>query len=148
MTIELLLPDFSGIKINLGGRPVLPGTPTAYISSRIAQNGVNHDSVFGTCSISGCLGDFSGNGSVGNDDLTLLFDNWGDVVPPVPAGWNGLQPSPPNIGNDELSCLLDHWGDIFGIQDGAAVPEPGAVSLLAAAVVCMLVGQRRVREIP
>ncbi|QDT69224.1 hypothetical protein MalM25_21570 [Planctomycetes bacterium MalM25] len=69
-------------------------------------------------------GDFDGNGSVGDGDLTLLLSNWGGAVPPVPAGWDGAQPTAPGVGDDELTALLGTWG---ASQSGVAVPEPASV---------------------
>jgi hypothetical protein len=83
----------------------------------------------------GCIaGDFSCSGSVGNDDLTLLLDSWGDLVPPVPAGWNphpNVAPTAPGVGNDELTALLDNWGNVAGSGSLAStsVPEPATASL-------------------
>jgi hypothetical protein len=118
-----------------GGRTALPGTPQAYPTSRIAQNGVNHDGLTGSNPF--LPGDFDGNGSIGNGDLTLMLDNWGETVPPPPAGWIGDQPTAPGVGNDELTLMLDGWGDSFEvINNAAAVPEP--TTLLAA--ISLLIG--------
>ena len=88
----------------------------------------------------GLPGDFDGNGSVGNGDLTLLLDNWGDAVPPTPTGWNGLAPTTPGVGNDELTALLDGWGDVA--DAASAVPEPTTL-LLAVMGACILGIHRR-----
>jgi len=92
----------------------------------------------------GCIaGDFSCSGSVGNDDLTLLLDNWGAVVPPIPAGWNSdpaVAPTAPGIGNDELTSLLDHWGDVAGSGSLAAASVPEPASLGIAMVVALAAG--------
>jgi len=90
-------------------------------------------------------GDFSCSGSVGNDDLTLLLDNWGDAVPPTPAGWNGTPPTAPAVGNDELTLLLDGWGDIAGAGSvgAASVPEPATWLFAAGAAAAGLVSRRR-----
>lgn len=78
-------------------------------------------------------GDFDGNGSWGDGDLTLLLANWGATVPPVPAGWDGLQPTAPGIGDDELTTLLSNWGQ----SSSLAVPEPGAVVMALLATICL-----------
>jgi hypothetical protein len=129
-----------------GGRTALPGTPQAYPTSRIAQNGVNYDGITGTCVCGPDIflpGDFDGNGSIGNGDLTLMLDNWGETVPPSPVGWIGWQPTAPGIGNDELTYLLDGWGTTAGLPEtAAAVPEPAAL-LLATVLLIIPVAHRR-----
>ncbi|QDT67872.1 hypothetical protein MalM25_07800 [Planctomycetes bacterium MalM25] len=84
-------------------------------------------------------GDFDGNGAVGDGDLTLLLSNWGNDVPPVPAGWTGAQPTAPGVGDDELTALLGSWGASAG-SSAFAVPEPTALTLVAFA---LLVGAKR-----
>jgi len=71
-------------------------------------------------------GDFDGSGAVGNGDLTLLLDNWGDAVPPIPAGWVGSPITAPSVSNDELTALLDHWGE--ALSNGAAAYVTAAES--------------------
>jgi hypothetical protein len=93
-------------------------------------------------------GDFDGNNSVGNSDLTLLLNNWGEPVPPIPAGWVGAEPTADAIGNDELTALLNTWGDTQGsgaALAAAGVPEPASVLLLAAAAL-VLAGAARGRR--
>ncbi|QDT70217.1 hypothetical protein MalM25_31630 [Planctomycetes bacterium MalM25] len=85
-------------------------------------------------------GDFDGNGSVGDGDLTLLLSNWGSAVPPVPAGWTGDQPTAPGVGDDELTALLNNWGVS---ASAVAVPEP-STALLACLAVAALTARRRV----
>ncbi len=80
-------------------------------------------------------GDFDGNGSVGNGDLTLLLGNWGAAVPPVPSGWTGTQPTVPGIGNDELTGLLGTWGQ--SAASAVSIPEPTAALLSLIGVACL-----------
>jgi PEP-CTERM motif len=89
-------------------------------------------------------GDFNGNNSVENADLTLLLNNWAQPVPPVPAGWVGQpQPTGPAIDNDELTALLNNWGKSQGGgSNSTAVPEPASWTMLALAV-SVLIGWRR-----
>ncbi|MEQ8850103.1 PEP-CTERM sorting domain-containing protein [Botrimarina sp.] len=108
------------------------GTGTADVMGLIAQGGANFTGLTATLTLGGLepvAGDFSGDGNVDNDDLTLLLDNWAATVPPVPAGWDGAQPTSPAIDNSELTALLDTWGTSAG---GAAVgvPEPAALGLV------------------
>jgi len=144
MTLELR--GLGGQLINMGGNTVLTGTPNEYTSSRIAQNGVNFDGLEISNYHVDCFPcDFDCSGDIGNSDLTLLLDNWGDRVPPVPAGWTGIPPTPPGVDNDELTCLLDAWV-MFQIDlDAAANPEPGATALAATAVACLLATRCRGR---
>jgi len=131
-------------EITIGGRTVLPGTENEYQSARIAQNGVNYDGITFERVI--CVdGDFTCSGSVGNDDLTLLLDSWGETMFP-PPGWRGPPPPPADIiiGNTQLTALLDHWGDI-NVGAGAnvqLVPEP-ATLLLAAVLLTIPFAHRR-----
>lgn len=79
-------------------------------------------------------GDFDGNGSVGDGDLTLLLSNWAASVPPVPAGWDGAQPTAPGIGDDELTALLSTWGQS---QSSLAIPEPTAAVIALMGLACL-----------
>lgn len=87
-------------------------------------------------------GDFDGTGAVGDGDLTLLLSNWGGAVPPVPAGWDGAQPTAPGVGDDELTALLSTWGQVQA-SSAVSVPEP-ASALLVLAGVALAATRRRV----
>jgi hypothetical protein len=131
--------------ISIGGRTVLPGTDKEYLSARIAQNGINYDGI--ELERVFCRdGDFDCNGSIGNNDLTLLLDSWGEQFPPFPPGWIGPPPPPAgSFGNTQLTALLDNWGDVYGEGAGAQlqlVPEP-ATLLLAAVLLIIPVAHRR-----
>jgi hypothetical protein len=90
-------------------------------------------------------GDFTGDGKVDGADLSLLLSNWGGSVPPVPAGWNGAQPTPTGVDANELSALLGNWG--FGTSSASAVPEPsGALLVLVGLAARQVVVGRRRRE--
>ncbi len=123
-----------GGTMTFGGQLVTPvGGGPSYTAARVAQNGANNDGLTGSLNIPGVsllAGDFDGNGSVGNSDLTLLLDNWAGVVPPVPAGWTGSQPTAPGVGNDELTALLDTWAQSQGGGSLSAVPEPASLALV------------------
>lgn len=70
------------------------------------------------------FGDFTGDGSVDQDDLTLLLRHWGDVEPPSSwaRAWDGC------VDQNELSGLLRDWGT--GAGAATAVPEPSSIALL------------------
>lgn len=97
-------------------------------------------------------GDFSGNGSVENADLTLLLNNWAAQVPPVPDGWIGTpQPTMPAVDNDELTVLLNNWGATVddgigsGLATETAVPEPAALGPIVVGALALLSRCRRWR---
>jgi len=58
-------------------------------------------------------GDFNGDNFVGNADLTLLLDFWGELHDPN-SNWITDLPTD-FVGSDDLTRLLDHWGQ--GWQD-------------------------------
>ena len=133
----LVTPGISGL--DWGGHTVLTGA-NAYTLGRIAQNGVNYNGISGTIFPEPCIqqGDFNCNGTVENADLTLLLNNWGHTVPPVPAGWMGSpQPTAPAIDNDELTSLLNNWGH-HTPGAGAAVPEPASAILGGLAAISLV----------
>lgn len=81
-------------------------------------------------------GDFSGNDSVENADLTLLLNHWAQSIPPTPAGWLGLPLTAPAIDNDELTALLNNWGTTIGsgsadtVSSLKSVPEPETIAMI------------------
>ena len=97
----------------------------------------------------GPAGDFSGDGMVDGEDLSLLLGFWGTGVPPTPAGWNGAPPTSPAIDADELSALLGTWGQSSAaVVEGNAVPEPAtAVVLVSGLVVASGIFRRRLGRI-
>lgn len=148
MTVEVSWQQYTSF--NMGGRVVLPGTPEEYLSGRIAQDGTNFDGISlspppRVCSFDG---DFDCSGASENGDLTLLLDNWGHSMPPVPVGWSGVPLTPPAIDNDELTALLDGWGNIVGGGSlGSRVPEPNSASLLGLATFGLTVVRRAQRRL-
>lgn len=70
-------------------------------------------------------GDADLDGTVDDDDLSLLLSNWG-----LDAGWYGGNFNEDGtVDDDDLSLLLSNWQ--VGTQSGeGSVPEPGALSLL------------------
>lgn len=73
-------------------------------------------------------GDFDGDGSVSQNDLTLVLANWGATTSPPTwtAAWDG------QIDQSELTQLLNDWGAGGAAPATAttAVPEPATAALL------------------
>jgi hypothetical protein len=87
-------------------------------------------------------GDFDDSGAVGQGDLNLVLQNWGDTSPPVPAGWINEQPTG-LIGQAYLNTVLQNWGNSV-VASASAVPEP-TTSALALAALCLVMSKRRMR---
>ncbi len=80
--------------------------------------------------LAGITGDYNASGQVEQGDLDLVLQNWGDVTPPVPAGWVNDLPVG-QIEQSELDKVLQNWGSTSAPDfSGSSVPEP---ALLAAA---------------
>ncbi|MEM7625482.1 MAG: PEP-CTERM sorting domain-containing protein [Planctomycetota bacterium] len=80
------------------------------------------------------IGDFSGDGFVGQDDLNLILLNFGDTVLPEGFDEAGLDPatSPGGVfdgilGQNELDDVLLNFGNSASVS---AVPEPTSLVLL------------------
>ncbi|MEM7624057.1 MAG: hypothetical protein AAF333_00360 [Planctomycetota bacterium] len=94
----------------------------------------------------GLIGDFSGDGFVGQDDLNLILLNFGATELPDGFDITGLDPatSPDGfdgiIGQNELNDVLLNFGNS---ADPAAntIPEPASIALLAGAFA--LISRRR-----
>ena len=110
----------------------------------------------------GLLGDYNDDGAVGQTDLALVLQFWGDAATagngPDPLWVNDFQIRAPIIGQDELALVLQHWGDTAAIvaalgtitaQTGLTesqvlglVPEPASLALLMLGGLVLL-GRRR-----
>ncbi len=80
-------------------------------------------------------GDYNGNGQVEQGDLDLVLQNWGfdTAANGVPTGW--LQDLPQGLVDQaELDGVLQHWGSA-ATPNLRAIPEPGAVWMVAGAVI-------------
>lgn len=95
-------------------------------------------------------GDFDDDGAVGQGDLTLVLDHWGDAVAdfesPDSAWINANAVTGGLIGQDELALVLQNWGDtasllatVDTIADATGlseariaglIPEPTSAALL------------------
>ncbi|MEM7626871.1 MAG: PEP-CTERM sorting domain-containing protein [Planctomycetota bacterium] len=98
----------------------------------------------------GLIGDFSGDGFVGQDDLNLILLNFGDTVLPEGFDEAGLDPatSPGGVfdgilGQNELNDVLLNFGN-SAAPGVAAVPEPGTAGALAA--LALIATRRRRRK--
>ena len=89
----------------------------------------------------GMPGDFDNSGAVGQIDLNLVLQNWGETSPPVPAGWINEQPTG-LIGQTHLNKVLQNWGNSV-VAGASAVPEPTTCTLALAAL-CLAMSRRRV----
>ncbi|MEM9413983.1 MAG: hypothetical protein AAGA29_00710 [Planctomycetota bacterium] len=83
----------------------------------------------------GLLGDLTGDGFVGVEDLDLLLANWGDQAD---AGdWRvGDADGSGIIGQGDLQVVLDHWSN--GAPPDTNIPEPGSLALLALSSLTLL----------
>ncbi len=79
-------------------------------------------------------GDLNGDGFVGQDDLNLVLASWGqNVSPGDPADPSGDE----FVGQDDLNPVLADWGQGTpppAVGSVSAVPEPGSLTLLIAAL--------------
>jgi hypothetical protein len=67
----------------------------------------------------GLPGDYDNSGAVGQIDLNLVLQNWGDTSPPVPAGWINEQHTG-LIGQTHLNKVLQNWGK--SLECGKTLP--------------------------
>jgi hypothetical protein len=91
--------------------------------------GLDFASVTGLSAAEGILGDFSGDLFVGQDDLNLVLQNWGnDIELSDGVGTYDLQ-----VGQEELNAVLGNWGggnaDTPNLES-IAVPEPASAAAL------------------
>lgn len=86
------------------------------------------------------MGDVNMDGSVDDDDLSLLLSNWG-----TGATWAmGDLSGDGSVGDDDLSLLLSNWGaGPPPAPTGAGVPEPTAAVIVVLGAVLLLVRRRR-----
>jgi hypothetical protein len=108
--------------------PSHPGLP------ELASFGIDNLEAIGVVVNPTLFGDYNGNQAVEQADLDLVLLNWGAAAEPPPAAWIHDLPLG-NIDQEELDGVLLHWGNMAQQLNAASVPEPGALSLLAACAV-------------
>lgn len=106
----------------------------------------------------GLPGDYNGDGLVGQADLDLVLQHWGETVAAgesPDAQWiNTLDLEPGVIGQDDLAWVLRFWGEavpvvaeVSAIADATGltesqvrglIPEPGTLALLTLGLVGLL----------
>lgn len=96
--------------------------------------------------------DLNGDGFVGQADLDIALNHWGENVP-VGDPLFGDVSADGFVGQDDLDAILGFWGQAVAPQEqglvgqaasGPAIPEPSALALLALAAVGAL-GRRTAR---
>ncbi len=114
-------------------------TGTFVIKDFAFENTPNTGILAGATS-SALQGDLDGDGFVGLADLDLILNNWNLSVPPAdPAA----DPTGDNfIGLADLDEVLNNW-NAGTPPTPAAVPEPGALSFLAAGAAGLTMWRRR-----
>jgi len=81
-------------------------------------------------------GDLNGDGMVNSGDLDLVRANWGQTVP---AGTLGDADGDGMVTSSDLDIVRANWG----ATQAAAVPEPGTVALLIAALGMAVLSRKR-----
>jgi uncharacterized repeat protein (TIGR03803 family) len=87
-------------------------------------------------------GDANGDGQVDINDLTIVLANFGQSG----CAWSqGCMDNDPTgtVDVNDLTIVLANFGDTFGAPRLAATPEPAALVLLLAALVCLLARRPR-----
>ena len=81
-------------------------------------------------------GDASGDGSVNGTDLNTVLSNYNQIVGTGEAGWTaGDFNSDQSVNGTDLNTLLSNYNTTLGASSvQAAVPEPGTVAMLGAAI--------------
>ena len=96
----------------------------------------------GDLAASAIVGDYDGNGSVGQGDLDIVLLNWGGVA--FPGDENALPGGGPfdgSMGQNELDGVLLNWGNT-SLAAAGAVPEPTTLMMCGLGL-ALVAGLRR-----
>ncbi|XAL99601.1 hypothetical protein OT109_18730 [Phycisphaeraceae bacterium D3-23] len=88
------------------------------------------------------LGDVTGDGFVGAQDLDVLLANWGETVTPGTTAAGDLS-GDGVVGQADLDIVLGAWGD--GTPAGSTIPEPGSLAWLALGTTVLMKRRRSTR---
>lgn len=146
--IDLIQLDISNFVVPVGGSNILFGHGDINTGSSANPQAFDLlftlvDNVQVEVATSELSGDYDASGAVGQGDLNLVLQNWGDTSPPVPTGWINEQPNG-LIGQTQLNGVLQNWGNTSLVASASVVPEPGSMLMVALGLACLAGSRFRV----